>query len=216
MRTPRTLSLILSGLALGLVLACGGGSNNPPASPTTSTAPATGLAYTDPNGTGWRLMKDASSTPNRLILNLLGPVGLRTRGVGFNLSAPRSVKFGAFSNGLPINDLNVFDLRRTGSLDSGEPVAFTGGVKPGNILSVGIYQKDRDQSAKDSAAALCQIALSLDTTQAPTVGTPLALSQLKAKVIPEDIGRETDDMWTLDKKMRMADITIAIGTLSVQ
>ena len=215
MRTPRTLSLILSGLALALALACGGASNSP-AAPTTSTAPATGLAYTDPTGTGWRLMKDASSTSNRLVLNLIGPMGLRTRGVGFNLAAPRTVKFGAFSNGLPINDLNVYDLRRTGSIDLGEPVAFTGGVKPGNVLSVGIYQKDRDQSAKDSGAALCQIALSLDTTQAPTVGTTLALSQLKAKVIPEDIGRETDDMWTLDRKMRMADISIAIGTLSAQ
>lgn len=215
MRTLRALPLILSGFALMLGLACGGASH-PPAATTTSTVAATGLAYADPTGTGWRLMKDASSTSNRLVLNLIGPSGLRTRGVGFNLSAPGAVKFGAFSNGLPINDLNVYQLRKTGSIDPAEPVALTGGVKPGNILSAGIYQKDRDQSAQDSGAALCQIVLSLDTAQAPSVGTPLALSQVKAKVIPEDIGRETDDMWTLDKKMRMADIAIAIGTLSAQ
>jgi hypothetical protein len=214
MQIHRPLSLILSGLVLTLAVACGGGSNVPPAASTPT--PAKGLAYTDPVGTGWRLVKDASSTPNRLILNLVGPSGYRTRGVGFNLSAPATVKFGTFTNGLPINDLNVYQLRRTGSTDPVEPVAFTGGVKPGNILSVGIYQKDRDQAAQDSGAALCQIALSLDTAQAPASGTAISLNVLKAKAIPEDIGRETDDMWTLDKKMRMADLAIAVGTLSAQ
>jgi hypothetical protein len=213
MRTLRPLSLLLSGLVLTLAVACGGGSTAPVA---TSPSAAQGLAYTDPTGTGWRLVKDASSTPNRLVLNLVGPSGTRTRGVGFNLSAPATVKFEAYSNGLPINDLNVYQLKRTGSTDPIEPVAMTGGVKAGNLLSVGIYQKDRDQGAKDSGAALCQIALSLDATQAPKTGTALALQVLKAKVIPEDIGRETDDLWTLDKKMRMADIAIAVGTLSAQ
>jgi len=213
MQILRPLSLILSGLVLTLAMACSGGSGTPTASSPTA---ATGLAYVDPTGTGWRLMKDASSTPNRLVLNLVGPSGIKTRGVGFNLAAPATVKFGAFTNGLPINDLNVFELRRTGSIDPHEPVAMTGGVKPGNILSVGIYQKDRDQSAKDAGAALCQIALSLDTTKAPDAGTLLALSLLKAKAIPEDIGRETDDLWTLDQKMRMTDLTIAVGTLRAQ
>ena len=31
---------------------------------------------------------------------------------------------------------------------------------------------------------------------------------------PEDIGAVTDDTWTLDKKMRMTDLSIAVGTLT--
>jgi len=216
MRTLRPLSLLLSGLVLTLAVACGGGSDTSTPAPAPAPSAATGLTYTDPAGTGWRLVKDATSTGNKLVLNLVGPSGAKTRGVGFNLSAPSTVKFLAFSNGLPIQDLGVYQLRRVGSTDPSEPLAMTGGVKLGNILSVGIYQKDRDQGAKDSGAALCQIALALDTTKAPTTGTVLGLTVLKAKVVPEDIGLTSDDLWTLDQKMRMADIPVAVGTLSAK
>ena len=45
-------------------------------------------------------------------------------------------------------------------------------------------------------------------------GTSLTLSIPKAKAIPEDIGAITDDLWTLDQKMRMANLSIAVGTLT--
>ena len=209
----RSLSILSPVLALALGLACGGGSNSTPAS-TPTPASAQALAYTDPTGTGWRLVKDTSSTPTRLVLNLVGPSGLKTRGVGFNLQAPTFVKFGAFSSGLPIQDAGVYQLTTVGSTDPSEPLAITGGVKKGNLLSVGIYQKDRDQAAQDSGAMLCQIAILLDPAAKLTTGTTLPLSIIKAKVIPEDIGAVTDDQWTLDKKMRMADISVAVGTLT--
>lgn len=215
MRSLRTVASLLSGLGLALAAACGGAAPAP-APPPPPPEPATGLAYADPAGTGWRLVKDATSAPNRLVLNLAGPAGAKTRGVGFNLSAPETVRFRAFANGLPIQDLGVYQLHRVGSTDPSEPVALTGGVKAGNLLSAGVYQKDRDHGAQDSGAALCQIALSLDTTKAPVSGTALPLAVLKAKVIPEDIGRTSDDLWTLDQKMRMADIAIAVGTLSAK
>lgn len=211
----RSLSLLPAlAFALGLSLACGGGSHSAPAPAPAPAQPAQGLVYTDPAGTGWRLVKDASTTTTKLVLNLVGPAGLKTRGVGFNLQAPAGVKFAAFSGGLPIKDGGVYQLTMAGSTDPSEPLALTGGVKKGNLLSVGIYQKDRDQAAQDSGATLCQIALQFDAAAALSTGAPLALSIPKAKVVPEDIGAVTDDAWTLDKKMRMTDITIAVGTLT--
>lgn len=211
----RTLSVLSPLLALLLGMACGGGSHSAPTpAPAPAPAPAQSLAYTNPTGTGWRLVQDASSTPTRLVLNLVGPAGLKTRGVGFNLQGPAGVAFDTFDSGLPIQDTGVYQLQALGSTDPSEPLAITGGIKKVNLLSVGIYQKDRDQSAQDSGSSLCQIALKLDTAARPSSGTLLPLSIPKAKVIPEDIGAVTDDAWTLDKKMRMADITIAVGTLT--
>ncbi len=210
----RTLSLLSPALALLLGLACGGGSHSapPPAAPAPN--PAQGLTYTNPTGTGWRLVKDPSSTNTKVVLNLVGPAGLKTRGVGFNLQAPAGVTFAAFSDGLPIHDTGVYQLQTLGSTDPSEPLAIVGGVKKGNLLSVGIYQKDRDQPAQDSGVALCQIALQFDAAAGLKAGTALTLSIPKAKAIPEDIGAITDDLWTLDKKMRMTDLSIAVGTLT--
>ena len=202
MRT-RHLSLLLAGL---LLAGC----------TSQATTPAgTTLDYVDPTATGWRLVKDPSSTATRLVLNLMGPAGTLTRGVGFNLKAPASVRFGTFANRLPIRDLGVYQLLSKAN-DPGEPVALIGGVKPGNLLTVGIFQKGREQPAKDSGAALCQIALELDPAAKLPSGEPVSLSIPKAKVIPQDIGKETDDPATLAPKVRMADVTIALGTLSVK
>ena len=192
----RKLLLPLSGLLLGLAMACGGGSGGSSAPPST---PAKSLAYTDPSGTGWRLMKDATSTPTRLVLNLVGPAGLMTRGAGFNLVAPAGIRFGTFPSAdpvpdigvtdFPIRDTGVYELKNTDNTgDPLEPVLLAGGVKPGNLLTVGIFQKDRRATAKDSGVPLCQIALELDPSHPLEAGASLPLSVVKAKYIAEDIG----------------------------
>lgn len=213
----RNLSLVLSGLLLGLAIACGGGSSSAPTATTAPPAvPAQGLGYSDPTGTGWRLVKDSSSTSTRIVLNLVGPSGLKTRGVGFNLQAPSTIRFGAFPNGLALNDKGVYRLLSVGSEDPNEPIALVGGVKSGNLLTAGIFQKDRNQEAQDSGAALCQIALLFDAGKGLLAGERLSLAVVKAKAIPEDIGAVSDELWLLDKKMRMTDISIALGTLSAK
>jgi hypothetical protein len=193
---------------LGLV-ACGGSK-----APTPPPGPqyATGLDYQDPSGSGWRLVRDPSSTTTRLVLNLVGPSGVMTRGAGFNLTAP-NVRFGAFGNGLPIADTGVYQLRRVGSVDPNEPVALNGAVK-GNLLTVGIWQKDRDQGAKDSGAALAQIALVYAPQSELISGTAIPLQIVKAKVIPEQIGTVNDPVWLLTRELKLADISIAVGTLT--
>ncbi|HTL98550.1 MAG TPA: hypothetical protein VL181_07080 [Holophagaceae bacterium] len=217
-KSPLLLSLVL----LGSALACGGGAGGSQAS---ATAPATRLSYSDPSGTGWRLVKDGSSTPARLVLDLVGPAGLKTRGAGFNLVAPKGIRFGTFPSAdpvpdvgvtdFPIRDTGVYELKNTDNLgDPLEPVLLSGGVKPGNLLTVGIFQKDRRATAKDSGVPLCQIALELDPAAHLDAGVPLPLSVVKAKYIAEDIGAfsitPTAEMVT---KAKPVDFTLAVGQL---
>jgi hypothetical protein len=220
------LGFLISGLLLSLTLACGGGNSRgiPPASP------ATGLAYADPTSTGWRLVKDASSTSTRLVLNLVGPAGLKTRGAGFNLLAPATVRFGKFittdrvTTELPIQDTGVYSLLNHDPRDLGnesipndplEPKLLAGGVKKGNLLTVGIFQKDRYQSAKESGRALCQIALEFDPTTPLNAGDQLALAITKSGYLPEEIGELTVHP-TPEKaeKGRLLAMPIAVGSLS--
>jgi hypothetical protein len=220
----RTRTFLLSGLLLllGLSLACGGGST---AAPVVPAGPAKGLAYSDPTGTGWRLVKDSSSTPTRLLLNLVGPSGLKTRGAAFNLKAPLSVQFGNFTETTwPIKDLGVYELWNTnpfpydGSVPAGsdplEPRLLAGGVKAGNLLTVGIFQKDRRATAKDSGQPLCQIVLEFDATAGLKTGDAVPLTITKSKHMAEDIGAfsETATMEML-QKAHLVDMTIAVGTL---
>lgn len=222
----RATGALLTGLLLGLTLACGGGSSS-----STPAAPAKSLVYTDPAGSGWRLVKDASSTPTRLVLNLVGPAGLPSRGAGFNLQAPAGIHFGTFetgdrvTTGLPIRDTGAYFLLNSTPIDPIsheplptndplEPKLLAGGVKAGNLLTVGIFQKDRRVPAKDSGQALCRIALELNPEGGLKAGETVPLTVLKAKYMAEDIGVfsefPTKDM---ESKAHLVDLTLALGTL---
>ena len=220
------LTLVLAGLSLATVTGCGSDTpppvtlppdpvQPPPPPPPPPPAPlATSLGYTDPADTsGWRLVKDPSSTTTRLVLNLVGPSGVKTRGVGFNLQGVSGVKFGVFDNGLPLQSTGVYQLSSVANV-ANEPVALMGGLKKGNLLTVGLYQKDRGHSAKDSDVALVQVAVELDAAAQLRVGQTLTLSVPKAAYVPEDIGVATDDLWTLEKKLKMKPIQIAVGPLT--
>lgn len=197
--------------ALSLFLACGGGD----AGHAPVAVPAAALTYADPGSTGWRLVKDPSSTPTRLVLNLVGPAGTLSRGVGFNLQAPSDLAFQPFEDGRLVQDAGRYELL-SAAADPAEPVAALAGVKAGNLLSVGIYQKGRETPAKDSGAPLCRIALSLRQGHKRLAGERLELTVPKARIIPEDIGTAADSLHTLNQKLRMAPITVAVGTLSTR
>jgi hypothetical protein len=213
----RTLSRIVPAVVviLALASACGGGSKDTPPAPPPQ---ATGLGYVDPAGTGWRLVKDSSSTPTRVVLNLVGPSGLMSRGAGFNLQAPAAVRFGGFPvTGLPIQSGGVYQLKKvvqpTG--DPLEPELMGGGVKPGNLLTVAIFQKDRRASPKDSGSTLFQIALEFDASAGLSVGDPLPLRIAKSKYMAEDIGAYASSPTAeMRAKSVLHDITIAVGTLT--
>jgi hypothetical protein len=202
----RTQLLIVSLLA-GLALAGCSGSNSSSASK---------LVYTDPpESAGWRLVKDGSSTSSHLVLALVGPSGTMTRGVGFNLQAPAGVRWSTFWTGLPVEDTGVFELKNSTPDPSlpataEDPILFDGGVMDGNVLTVGIFQKDRRYTAKDSGAPLLRIAL--DLIPSSVVGS-IPLTVKKAKVLPGDIGAYTDSQLDILTKTHLDAISIAVGTL---
>lgn len=225
----RHLGALFLGPLLGLALACGGGKEAGAPAP----APAQGLTYTDPTTTGWRLVKDPSSTPTRLVLNLVGPTGLKTRGAGFNLLAPAPVRYGTFhvaipgtvhATDFPIADTGVYELLNTDPRDPWtgdpipnhplEPTLLAGGVKAGHVLTVGIFQKDRRASAKESGQPLARIALELDPAGGLFAGDTLPLAILKARYQAEDIGPfDVNPTVAMAEKAHLVDMTIALGVL---
>ena len=230
-----TIAPSLTALALlGGLLACGGAYTPPPGPAATATpTAATSLTYTDPATTGWRLVKDVSSTPTHLVLNLVGPTGLKARGVGFNLSSDGTVKFHKFTDSDAmktdnyLKDTGVFQLKFKSSRYSTdlswmlEPVIFAGGTKNGGkLLTVGIYQKDRAQSAQSVDTAVLQIGIDLPATGGPASGSAIPLTLVRARIIPEDIGQMpavyTDSWSSVLTKFRMEDIQIAVGALKAQ
>lgn len=232
-------------LSVGLLAACGGSTPvdsvtpspeptpvaSPPAplSPPPPAAPvvlAQGLEYTDPTGTGWRLVKDASSTTTRLVLNLVGPAGESGRGIGFNLASDGSVAFARFEDGAFLKDAGVFSLSTQGlAAGAYDAVLRAGGVqKGGKQLTVGLFQKDRRQPSQALDATLLQVAIEFDAARVQerqlATGTEVALNITKAKAIPEDIGVMPPNPTAIDanyasviKKSRMRSVSLSVGKL---
>lgn len=233
-------------LSMGLLAACGGSTpttepltppsepapvEQPPAQRLPPLAPepvvlAQGLEYTDPTSTGWRLVKDASSTATRLVLNLVGPSGESGRGIGFNLASDGNVAFARFEDGAWLKDTGVFALGKLGmAAGAYDPVLRAGGVqKGGKLLTVGVFQKDRRQPPQALDATLLQVAIEFDGARVQerqlATGTEVALSITKAKVIPEDIGVMPANPTAFDAnyasviaKSRMQSISLSVGTL---
>jgi hypothetical protein len=198
---------------------CAGGATSA-ASPDLAPLPplATSLDYQDPAGSGWRLLRDASSTPTRIVLNLVGPAGLKTRGAGFNLQGPAGLHFTTFDeSNFPIRDTGVYELLNSQPLhgpDPLEPTLLAGGVKAGNLLTVGLFQKDRRVTAKDSGSPLCQIAFELDAASPPRAGDGLPLVVTKSKYMAEDIGAFSGDPTPeMIAKAHLVEMNLAVGTV---
>jgi hypothetical protein len=197
---------------LTLVLAACSGSD-----PKAST-----LEYQDPSGGGWRLVRAEGSTPSRLLLDLVGPAGLKSRGAGFNLQAPGAVRFRAFDEtGFPVRDRGAWELLNStpegGANDPLEPKLLAGGVKAGNLLTVGVFQKDRRQTAKESGQSLLQIALEVDPSSGVASGTSLALQITKARFMAEDVGAfSINPTYEQAAKAHLVDMPVAVGTLTAR
>ncbi len=216
----KRLSLLLAFPVLALVLGCTAGNSTPQA------PAAQAMTYTDPVTTpsDWKLVKDPSSTPTRLVLDLVGPSdGTRYRGAGFTLRTDTTqVHYGRFPDylGNPTayhGDGGVFlDRDATGSWDVA-PRLQASGIK-GDRLMVGIFQDTDDQAwslawgspidgakARTCSTVVLRIALELDASAHP--GT-VALELLKARAIPENVGTVVD--------RKMVAIPVKVGVLDLK
>jgi len=225
------LSLALS-LTLGIATGCGGSSASAPPPSVPAPVLATGMEYTDPTSTGWRLVKDASSSATHLVLNLVGPASEKGRGVGFTLQCDGPVKFIRQADGQYVKDLGVFQLKGVPNPDFPppdpapyEPTLLAAAVqKKGLVLTVGIFQKDRNHPAVALGTPLCQVAMDFNAAAVAQgsllPGGTLPLTVIKAKAIPEDIGTMPPNPGDYDAdyssviaKSRLDVIQIAVGKL---
>jgi hypothetical protein len=194
----RPLCLLIPCILISL-LACGGsshGDSNPGATPSPMQSPtpvvtpqpgAASIQYLDPSGSGWRFVKNVGdSTPTSLALDLVGPSGTLARGLGLTLLAePSTFEFLPYPDGAYFKDYGVFDLGLApGSLGSAAVPFAVSGIK-GNVLMMGLFQKDPLHTAKDCGRPLVQFRIRLKSGVQP--GWPAFLEITKAQCLPAEL-----------------------------
>jgi hypothetical protein len=139
----------LAALVLLSLSACsggggGGGTPTPPAKTIADT-----LTYTNPTGSGYLLVRDASSTSTHLVLNVVGPASTQLSGVAFYLTA----------------DQTKVTWASVGSDKVASSFFTTTVVKTklsGDTLQAGVFQKGTTAPVTTQAASvLAQVALDL-------------------------------------------------------
>lgn len=174
----RLCRMLLNGLLLGGLLGCGGASSSlPPVVPTPPQGAAR-LSYTDPVGTGWRLMKSGGTgtSADPLLLELRGPSATRVKGVAFFLELGTGASatwatLGANTCILPVPNM-----------DLGAEPRFLKDRLTANELQVALCQKSGDA---DPSLGVVKVGLSLKPNA--TVGElPLLQQAAKAAVLNGD------------------------------
>ncbi len=187
--------LALTGIiALAVLLACGGGGGGA-AGPAPSPSPvyATALSYSDPGGTGFRLVKNPSlSSAGKLVLELTGPTGQSGQGVAFILSADASkVAWVAPPPAQGLVENLAFTLGAT-------TPALVGKDNGQGTLQGAVFQKSGTQSFGQPLARVC---LQLKAGSV-AVNAPVSLSFVAGNALPAGGTAST--------------ITVAVGTLVAQ
>lgn len=197
MTTQTILRTALSVTALAALLACGGSSSSPKFS---AASDAKGISYANPASSGWRLERDPSSTPTHIVLNLIGPTGLKGRGIALTVHSDTSKMAWGRISGAFIQDGGAFELA-VDPTDPNEARLLVGGVK-GSDLMVGAFQKDPNLSAKPLDTKLYSFAIDFKADAHLPTGETIPLSVTKARLLPEDLGPR-----------QLQDVTVAAGTL---
>jgi hypothetical protein len=165
--------------------------------------PAIGAVYTDPTGTGWRIVKDAAaSSANKVVLKLVGPAGLNARGVALTLQHggnATKVSWVKNADGKYATNNSPFELWNTVNT---EPQAFLAGVD-GSSLMVGAFQKGKTKTAK--AVNVDLFTFQIEVKAGLLTGTQIPLTVTKAEIYPETV-----------TTFYLQPITVAVGSLVAQ
>lgn len=191
MRTPNLFNSA-SILFLTLTAACSGGGGGGGSTPPPSKTIADTLTYTDPSGTGFRLVRNTSlSTTSKLVLDLTGPSGTG-QGVAFIISADQSKV--TWSNPPSSGSLAANVAFNLGSGTQ----AFVGKVT-GDQLQGAAFQKPGT-----TAVSLAQplLRISLDLKSSIPVNTSVPMSFVGGNQLPASGGPSI--------------INVAVGTLIAQ
>ena len=167
------------------------------ASATVTVPVAQGGDYTNPTGSGWRLMKNTgASSGNHLVLDLVGPAGESGRGVDLTLSvdAARATWAQVSSGDSEYVANRLFEL-------GAAPRLLKSGVKAGT-LEFGVYQKGTSVPATAYSGALVSVALDVTVSASTPAGTRIPLTVVKAHALPA-----TGELLPID---------VAVGTLVTQ
>lgn len=163
----QNLGLATSLLALA---ACGGSKTSPP------PAKAAGMAYVDPAGSGWRLVRNPASTDTHLVLDLMAPAATTGLGAGLVLSLDAGK---AQWSKVAAGDA---DFAHNLAFDLGADAAtrLSRGVLKGADLQVGVFQKGLANPVAYGGALL---SVAIDFKGAGTLdpGTAIALSVGRAQ-----------------------------------
>jgi hypothetical protein len=181
---PRWAALGPAAGLLTLCLSCGG-SGSPTASSTT-------VAYVDPATTGYRLVRDASSSGAHLVLDLLGPSGTQLKGLLFELGLDGSkAAWGDPGGSDPY-------LRNGAVLNLGSGIPLLKSQVSGPTLTAAIYQKGTTAAATLGTQALVSVALDVDGGATGSISLTVVSAQV------------------LDGTGTLQTVPVAVGTLSAQ
>lgn len=193
---------LFAGISSLLLLgACGGGGSDsttpPPPPPPPPPSYATALAYQDPAGTGFRLVRSAASTDTRLVLELLGPSGTQGKGVAFFLSADTTKVNWVHPSGITGSHVAAGTVFPVGSAPRLSADKVTG-----NQLQVGLFQKGGSATTLGSAPIL---SLALDLKGATIAKGPVNFASQSGK-----------QAVLLAADGSLTPISLSVGTLSAQ
>jgi hypothetical protein len=156
-----------------LVLGCGGGGNPPPPVPTV-------LAYTDPAGDGWRLVRNPESTDQHLVLDLVPPAAVPGgRGVVLELDLS-----GTGAAWAPVAAGNPALVRNGSVYDLGTGVQALAARVRGTALRLVVAEKGRSHPVPYTGAPVLSVALEAVPAVVPVDGSTLAIGVARAYHLP--------------------------------
>jgi len=163
---------ILGAAVLALGLACSGGKEAPAPKPPVVVPPS--LAYADPTGPGWKLVKNTRlSTARHLVLDLAGPAGGSGYGVALTLDLGPDAAKAAWAR---VQAGDALPARSTVFNAGGAGEAFKAVATPTGALVAGTFQLGAigtPTTYKDGQALL---SIALDAADGVKAGDTILLS----------------------------------------